>query len=120
MAIESYPTITVPLKVEPSGVIHIFRPEQTRVNFELVVLGYKAGETPEETHRRLPTVDIADIHLIIAYYLHNTEEVESYLRAEEEEWVRIKAEIDARHPDNAAFRARLQARLDAAQQQRAS
>ena len=119
MAIESYPTITVPLKVEPSGAVRVLGP-QTRVNFELVIYAYKDGETPEEIHYRLPTVDIADIHLIIAYYLHNTEEVEAFLRELEERGERIMAEIDARHPDNATFRARLQARLDAAQQQRAS
>lgn len=112
MAIESFPTMTVPLRVEPNGAVRVSGP-QTRVNFELVILGYKAGETPEETHHRLPTVELADIHLVIAYYLCNTEAVEAYLRKEEEGWEQLDAELDARYPDRHEQMARLRARYAA-------
>ena len=115
MAIESFPSMTVPLRVEPDGAVRVSRP-QTRVNLDLVILGYKDGETPEETHRRLPTVDLADIYLVIAYYLHNTEEVEAYLRKIDEEWEQAKAEIDALHPDTHEKMARIRARYAAMQQ----
>ena len=68
MAIESFPNMTVPLRVEPNGAVRVSGP-QTRVNFELVVWGYKAGETPEEIQYRLPTIELADIYAVIAYYL---------------------------------------------------
>ena len=92
MAVESFPTMTVPLRIEPSDAVRAFRPELTRINLATIVLGYKDGETPQEIHRRLPTVDLADIYLVIAYYLQNTAEVDAYLRAEVEE--RKRAEAD--------------------------
>ena len=115
MAIESFPGMTVPLRVDPNGAVRVSGP-QTRVNFELVILGYKDGETPEETHRRLPTVDLADIYLVIAYYLRNTEEVEAYLRKVEEGWEQLDAELDARYPDRHEQMARIRARYAAMQQ----
>ena len=119
MAIESYPTITVPLKVEPNGAVRVLGP-QTRVNFEFVVWSHKAGATPEQIREELPTLELADVYAVIAYYLHNTEQVEAYLREVDEDWEQAKSEIDALHPDNASLLTRLQARRDAAQQQRAS
>ena len=113
MAIESFPNMTVPLRVEPNGAVRVSGP-QTRVNFELVVWGYKAGETPEEIQYRLPTIELADIYAVIAYYLRNKEEVEAYLRKVDEDWERAKAEIDAQYPDNASLLERLRARRDAA------
>ena len=115
MAIESFPSMTVPLRVEPNGAVRVSGP-QTRVNYELVVLGYKAGETPEDIHYRLPTIELADIYAVIAYYLRNTEEVEAYLRKVDEDWERAKAEIDARHPDRHEHMARIRARYAAMQQ----
>ena len=120
MAIESFPNMTVPLRVEPNGAVRVSGP-QTRVNFEFVVWSYKDGETPEQIKEALPTLELADIYTVIAYYLRNTEEVEAYLQKVDEDWERAKAEIDARYPDNASLLTRLQARRDAMQQeQRAS
>ncbi len=120
MAIESFPNMTVPLRVEPNGAVRVSGP-QTRVNLEFVVWSYKGGDSPEQIKDALPTLELADIYAVIAYYLRNMEEVETYLRKVDEDWERTKAEIDARYPDNASLLSRLQARRDAAQQeQRAS
>ncbi len=120
MAIESFPNMKVPLRVEPNGAVRVSGP-QTRVNFEFVVWSHKAGETPEQIKEALPTLELADIYAVIAYYLRNTEEVEAYLREVERAEEEAIAEIDARHPDNASMLERLQARRDAAkQEQRAS
>ena len=115
MAIESFPNMTVPLRVEPNGAVRVSGP-QTRVNFEFVVWGYKAGETPEETQYRLPTIELADIYAVIAYYLCNKEEVEAYLQKIEEDWEQSDAELDARYPDRHEHMARIRARYPAMQQ----
>ena len=47
MAIESFPNMTVPLRVEPNGAVRVSGP-QTRVNFEFVVWSHKDGETPSK------------------------------------------------------------------------
>ena len=115
MAIESFPNMTVPLRVESNGAVRVSGPG-TRVNLELVVWGHKAGESPEEIQSRLPTIDLADIYVVIAYYLRNTEEVEAYLREIEEDWEQTKAEIDDRHPDRRERMKRIRARYAAMQQ----
>ena len=115
MAIESFPNMTVPLRVEPNGAVRVSGP-QTRVNFELVVWGYKAGETLEEIQYRLPTIELADIYAVIAYYLRNKEEVEAYLQKIEEDWEQLDAELDARYPDRHEHMARIRARYPAMQQ----
>lgn len=117
MAIESFPTMTVPLRVEPNGAVRVSTPA-TRVPYELVVWLHQRGETPEQIQEAYPTIELADIYAVIAYYLCNREAVDAYLRETEEEWERLKAEADARHPDNAALLTRLQARREAVQQGR--
>ncbi|MDE2837732.1 MAG: DUF433 domain-containing protein [Chloroflexota bacterium] len=120
MTTESFPSMTVPLRVEPGGAIRVSNP-QARVNLEFVVWSHKAGETPEQIKEALPALELADIYAVIAYYLRNTEDVEAYLRDVERAEERAIAEIDARHPDNASILERLQARRDAAKrEQRAS
>ena len=120
MAIESFPGMTVPLQVEPNGAVRVSGP-QTRVNFEFVIWSHKAGETPEQIREALPTLELADVYAVIAYYLRNTEEVEAYLREVDEDWEQARAEIDALHPDNASLLTLLHARREAArQEQRAS
>ncbi len=115
MAIESFPNMTVPLRVEPNGAVRVSGP-QTRVNLEFVVWSYKGGDSPEQIKDALPTLELADIYAVIAYYLRNMEEVEAYLQKIEEDWEQLDAELDARYPDRHEHMARIRARYPAMQQ----
>ena len=112
MAIESFPNMTVPLRIEPNGAVRVSGP-QTRVNFEFVVWSHKAGETPEQIQEALPTLELADIYAVIAYYLHHTEEVEAYMREVERAEEEAIADIDARYPDRHEHMERIRARYAA-------
>lgn len=107
------PSMQTPIAWEASGVARV---GGTRVTLESVVSLHKAGEPPSQIHEAFPTLELADIYAVIAYYLRNTEEVEAYLEKVDEDWERAKAEIDVRYPDNASLLSRLQARRDAVQQ----
>lgn len=91
-----------------------------RINLEFVVWSHKAGETPEQIQADLPTLELADIYAVIAWYLRNTEEAEAYLRDADDLWEKAVAEIDSRHPDRREHMARIRARYAAQQEQQAS
>ena len=60
----------------------------TRVTLSSVLIAYKSGSTAEDIKRKFPSLALADIHAVIAYYLRHQEDVETYLerkRLESEE-----------------------------------
>lgn len=98
-----------PLREDAGGIIRV---GGTRVRLDTVVTAYKNGCSPDDILRKYPSLRLADIHAVIAYYLSHTREVEAYL----EERERIAE--DARREDEARFppgdlRARLMARRKA-------
>jgi uncharacterized protein (DUF433 family) len=44
-----------------------------------VVEQYENGMAPEDLVRAYDTLDLADVHAVIAYYLRHREEVRAYL-----------------------------------------
>ena len=106
------PPIQTPIAWEASGVARV---GGTRVTLESVVHLHKAGETPSQIHEAFPTLELADIYAVIAYYLRNTEAVEAYLQKVDEDWERARAEIDAHYPDRHEHMARIRQRYVAMQ-----
>jgi len=53
--------------------------ETRGVSLESVVYDYKSGATAEQIAFDFPTLELADIHAVIAYYLRHRGEVERYL-----------------------------------------
>lgn len=81
-----------------------------RIGLFLVVDRYQEGYSPEMISEDLPTLPLALIHRVIAFYLENQREVDAYVAD-------CRAELDrqeAAQPSSAAaveIRKRLQARL---------
>lgn len=73
-------TLTLPFRQIPDGTIRI---ADTRISLETIVDSYRLGQRAEEIHSGFPSISLADIHAIIAYYLKNREAVESYLAVQE-------------------------------------
>ena len=69
-------TIAVPLKTDADGVIRV---GGTRVRLDTVSLCFNEGATPEEIVEQYPSLKLADVHVVIGYYLQNRDEVERYL-----------------------------------------
>ena len=98
-------TQTVPL-VKRSGV---WRVAGTRVPLDSIILAYNQGATPEEIVERFTSVPLGDAYAIIAYYLHNREEVDLYLKERSAERAGARREIESQW-DPAGVRERLLAR----------
>jgi uncharacterized protein (DUF433 family) len=82
-----------PLRMDPGGVLRIGR---SRVSLDLVIEQYENGMTPEEMVDIYDTLQLADVHEVIAYYLRHEDEVRAYLqnRAAEAEALRTKIETE--------------------------
>lgn len=69
---------------------------ETRVTLDSVVAAFREGATAEEISHRFPTLGLADVYSVIAFYLRHQAEVESYLREREGEAARLREKIEAR------------------------
>jgi uncharacterized protein (DUF433 family) len=96
----------VPLTATPEGVVHI---SGTRVPLETVVRAFRQGATPEAIVQDYPTVTLAQVYAVLAYYLAQRDAVDAYVaeRAAISEQARLAHE--ARF-DSTGIRARLLAR----------
>src|SRR5881394_4436005 len=81
-----------PLRVDEGGAVRVGK---TRISLDLIVEQYENGMTPEDMVRAYDTLDLADVHAVIAYYLRNKEEVRAYLKRREEEARALQARIEA-------------------------
>lgn len=99
---------TLPLETDPHGVIRV---GGTRVTLETVIGAFKDGAAAEEILERYPSVSLADIYAVIAYYLRHRDEVDAYIREQEKEAENVRLENEARFAPQ-GIRERLLARRD--------
>jgi uncharacterized protein (DUF433 family) len=86
----------LPLQQDEHGSIRV---GNTRVTLELVIRAHQGGATAEEIARRFDTLDIADVHAVIAYFLRHRSEVEEYLARREAEAAALQQRLhDAMPP----------------------
>jgi hypothetical protein len=64
----------------------------------LVVEQYENGMTPEAMVRAYDTLELADAHAVIAYYLRHRDEVRAYLKRRQLEAEALRAKIEAERP----------------------
>ena len=104
------PTIAVPIKTDKYGTIRV---GGTRVTLDTVLACYiYHGDTPERIHQGFPTLKLADIYAVISYYLSNKDEVDAYLRQQEQEADEILRKAEAEHPEMFVLQNKLRERLD--------
>jgi len=102
--------IDVPLRMDEHGKIRI---GDTRVLLELVIHAFQQGESAEGIVDSYPTLKLADVYIVLAYYLTHRAEVDAYLRQADTAADRVQREIEAAcSPETLALRARLRARRD--------
>jgi uncharacterized protein (DUF433 family) len=66
----------VPIEFDENGVARV---GGTRVPLETLLTKYHQGASAENLAEAFPSLNIADIHAVLGYYLHNRETVDAYL-----------------------------------------
>ncbi|MDO9129789.1 MAG: DUF433 domain-containing protein, partial [Anaerolineales bacterium] len=97
---------TVPLVTDIDGVIHV---GETRVTLDTVIAAFLDGATAEEISQQYPSLDLADVYSVIAYYLRQRAEIDTYLQRRREQAEKIREENESRF-DPSGIRDRLLAR----------
>jgi uncharacterized protein (DUF433 family) len=100
-------TDPIPLRTDECGVIRV---GNSQVLLDVVIRAFNNGADPDGIARGFPTLDLADVYAVIAYYLRHKKEVGEYLQGRHEEAEKLRQEIEAKQPNRADLRARLLAR----------
>lgn len=86
------PIQVVPLTRLDDGTIMI---TDTGVPFETVVARHNLGETPMEIYEGYPTVGLAVVHLVIAYYLSHKAECDAYVERQRQRTEAARARLES-------------------------
>ena len=79
------------LREDGAGMILVV---SSRVCLDTVIAEYENGITPEEIVQEYDTLNLADVHAVIAYYLRHRDEVRDYLRQREKEADSLRNEVN--------------------------
>jgi uncharacterized protein (DUF433 family) len=83
---------------------------RSNVTLENVLWAFQQGATPEQIVDRYPTLALADVYDVVAYYLRDRPSVEAYL-AEQERAAEELADAVRRESPSRVTRAELERRL---------
>ena len=103
----------VPLRVDETGTIRV---GNTRITLDVLLGFLLRGVQPEQmvSTEWYPTLSLADVHGVLAYYYRHQAELDEYLQSRREEADTRQQEIEATQPTFAEVKARLLARRNAA------
>jgi uncharacterized protein (DUF433 family) len=104
LAIETDP---VPLRLDELGVVRV---GDSQVLLDVVIHHFNNGAEAESIAQGFPTLNLADVYAVIAYYLRHRKDVDDYLNVRRQEAERLRQEIEATQPSRAELRAKLLAR----------
>ena len=87
-------TQSVPLDLTPDGSIRV---QGTRVSLDSIVRHFQLGATAEEIAHKFPTLNLADIYSVIAFYLNNREAIADYLTRQASDEEALQEQLDAHY-----------------------
>ncbi|MFZ4813403.1 MAG: DUF433 domain-containing protein [Phototrophicaceae bacterium] len=109
--------LEVPIHTDADGEVRV---SGTRVTLYTLLRAYQRGDTPQEIHEGFPSVPLADIYLVIGYYLDHQSAVDAYLQQIEADAGDIQQQLEALYtPEQKAKRDQLVARIAEKRQQQA-
>jgi uncharacterized protein (DUF433 family) len=88
----------------------VIRVAGTRVSLDSVVRAFQDGATPEEICLDFPSLDLARVYSVLAYYLTRRETIDAYLLVQQRSAETTRQELRARH---SAYLAELRQRVAA-------
>ncbi len=109
LSIEPEATERVPLTPSADGVVLV---EGTRLPLDTVVEAFNAGKSGEEIALSYPTLGLADLYAVLAYYLRHRADVDTYVAERRRDADALRARIES-HFEPRGIRERLLARRPA-------
>lgn len=100
----------LPLETDADDVVRVGK---TRVTLDTVIGAFQDGATAEEIVQRYTSLKLADVYLVIGFYLRWQAEVDEYLRERQMYAEEVRKENEARF-DHVGLRDRLMARRERA------
>jgi uncharacterized protein (DUF433 family) len=100
-------TDPTPLGVDEHGVVRV---GDSQVLLDVVIREFNNGAEPEAIAHGFPTLNLADVYAVLAYYLRHKQEIDEYLTARRQEAEELQHEIESNQPDPAELRNKLLAR----------
>ena len=64
----------------------VMRVSHTRVMLDSIVAGFEQGHSPETIQQQYPALGLEEVYGAITYYLAHRDEVEAYLKRQDEQW----------------------------------
>jgi uncharacterized protein (DUF433 family) len=71
----------------------------TRVSLDSVIYAFWDGATPEEICQDFPSLSLAQVYSVIAYYLTHRDQVDAYLKEQQQAAEQLRQELQTRHGD---------------------
>ena len=96
----------VALRRDKGGVLRVGK---SRVTLDTVIAQFHEGASPEEIALRYPSLQLADLYSVIAYYLNHRRDLDAYLEERARQGDQNEREARAR-PEVQMLRERLLAR----------
>ena len=106
------PNVTIPIVAKAPPIREFddaLRVGDTGVTLETVLWAFQQGSTPEDIADQFPTLMLADVYEVIAYYLRHQAEIDRYLAVQEQRYEQSADGLFSSAPET-PLRARLRAR----------
>lgn len=88
-----FATDPIPLTTDKYGVVRVGK---TRVTLDTLVTAFLEGATAEEIVEQYPSLQLADVYLIISYYLRHKTEVDTYLLERQHKADQVREDAEKR------------------------
>ena len=102
-------TDPTPLGVDEHGVVRV---GNSQVLLDVVIREFNNGAEPESIAHGFPTLNLADVYAVIAYYLRHRQEIDEYLATRRQEAETLRHDIESKQPSRLELRAKLLARKE--------
>src|SRR5690349_4693341 len=96
-----------PLSVDKDGTIRV---SHTRVTLRTLLTAYKQGATPEQIAQEFTTLKLANVYLILGYYLEHEAEIDTYLSAQDQRATDLRRQSDATFHKTALYKRLMEAK----------
>ena len=85
----------LPLRYDETGTIRV---GNTRVRLDTVIGAFHEGDEAEDIVAEYPSLDLADVYDVIAFYLRHRADVDAYLAEQERRAAELRARIERGMP----------------------